>query len=79
LTLDDNRIGTVGKPIRNVEIRLAPDGEIETRGPNVMQGYWNKPEETRAVFTADGWFRTGDIGTIDREGFLTLPIARRSC
>jgi len=77
LTLDANRIGTVGKPIRNVEVRLAPDGEIETRGPNVMQGYWNKPEETRVVFTADGWFRTGDIGTIDGEGFLTITDRKK--
>src|SRR6266516_3224557 len=77
LTLDDNRVGTVGKPIRNVEIRLAPDGEIETRGSNVMQGYWNKPEETRAVFTADGWFRTGDIGTNDSEGFLTITDRKK--
>ncbi|MEP6706946.1 MAG: long-chain fatty acid--CoA ligase [Pyrinomonadaceae bacterium] len=77
LTLDDNRIGTVGKPIRNVEIRLAPDGEIETRGPNIMQGYWNKPEQTGAVFTADGWFKTGDIGAIDSEGFLTLTDRKK--
>ena len=53
------------KPIPHVEIRMAEDGEIEVRGPNVMRGYYNKPEETRAVFTEDGWFKTGDIGTID--------------
>ncbi len=75
--LDDNRVGTAGKPIRHVAVRIAADGEIETRGPNVMQGYWNKPQETREAFTADGWFRTGDVGHLDADGFLVITDRKK--
>jgi long-chain acyl-CoA synthetase len=70
--LDDHGLGTVGRPPEGVEMRIADDGEIQFRGPTVFRGYWNDPAATAAAFTADGWYRTGDIGHLDAAGRLIL-------
>ena len=66
------KLGTVGKPLPGVEVRLAEDGEVEVRGPGLFSGYLKDPEATAAVFTDDGFFRTGDLGEIDADGFLRI-------
>ena len=75
-TPNAHKLGTVGRPLSNVQVRIAEDGELLVRGPSVFKGYWNKPEETRDAFV-DGWFKTGDIGNLDADGFLSITDRKK--
>lgn len=70
------RLGSVGRPVSNLEVRFAQDGELEVRGPSVFKAYWNRENETAEAFDGEGWFRTGDIGKLD-DGFLTITDRKK--
>ena len=72
-----HRMGATGYPLPNVELKLAGDGELLVRGPSVFSGYWHKPEANAECFDAEGWFRTGDIGHFDADGFLFITDRKK--
>jgi long-chain acyl-CoA synthetase len=73
----ENRVGSSGRPIANVQIRIANDGEILAKGPCVMQGYYKSPESTREVLSEDGWLRTGDVGYLDKDNYLFITDRKK--
>jgi len=73
----ENRLGSIGRPLENLEVKVAPDGELLVRGPSVFSAYWNKPEATAEAFDEEGFFRTGDIARIDEDGFIWITDRKK--
>ncbi len=71
------RLGSIGKPLPNLEVKIAADGELLVKGPSVFSGYWDGPELTRQAFDEEGWFRTGDIAKLDKDGFLAITDRKK--
>ena len=76
-TIKNNKVGTVGRPLQGVIEKIDADGEILVKGPQVMKGYWKNPEANKESFTPDGYYKTGDVGFIDEEGYLTITDRKK--